>query len=231
MLGKLQRRHQPGPLHLTDQWVVGKHFPQNALQVRPRVVLHLAHDTFVTQRLQVGDGHCRRHRVAGIGQAVGKYPAALHQRLGNALAQHQAAHGHIAAGQALGNRQGVGLEAEVFMGEPFAGAAKATDHLIGAQQHVVLAADTLDFRPVAFRREDHAAGPLEGFGNEAGNVLGTQFEDLFLQLQGAAAAELGRGQFTALGVPVRFVDVCHIRNQPAHVVHELHPAQRRGRQG
>ncbi|MNS65894.1 hypothetical protein D3C72_990850 [compost metagenome] len=50
-------------------------------------------------------------------------------------------------------------------------------------------------------------------------------------MQGAAAAELGRGQLAALGVPVRFVDVRHIRDQPAHFVHELHATQRRGGQG
>ncbi|MNZ95284.1 hypothetical protein D3C78_1144260 [compost metagenome] len=108
------------------------------------------------------------------------------------------------------------------MGEPFTGTAKATDHLVGAQQHVVLAADALDFRPVAFRREDHAARALERLGHKACDILCAQLEDFLFQLQGAAAAELGRRQLATLGVPVRLVDVCHIRNQPAHLMHELH---------
>ncbi len=162
---------------------------------------------------------------------MGEHAALFHQRLGDALAQHQAAHGDVAGGQALGDGQGVRLEAEVLVGEPLAGTAEAADHFVGAQQHVVLTADALDFRPVAFRREDHAASALERLGDKAGDVVGAQFENLLFQLQRAATAELGRGQVTAGGEEVGFVDVCDVRDQAAHLVHELHAAQRGGRQG
>ncbi|MCY1280739.1 hypothetical protein D9M70_295310 [compost metagenome] len=211
--------------------MVAEHLAQALLQVGAGVLFHLGDYAFVAQRLEVGDGHRRRHRVSGVGQAVGEHAALLHQYLGHALAEDQAAHGDVAGGQALGDGQGVRLEAEVLVGHPLAGAAEAADHFVGAQQHVVLAADALDFRPVAFRREDHAAGALEGFGDECGDVLGTQFEDLLLQLARGAQTELLGGQVSAVGEVVRLVDVGDVRQHAAHLVHELHAAEGRGAQG
>ncbi|MNE16868.1 hypothetical protein D3C80_1098270 [compost metagenome] len=227
----MQRRNHAGALDVTHQRVLAEHFAQTLLQVRADVVLDPRHHAFIAQGLEVGNRHRRRHRVSGIGQAVGKHTALLHQHRGHFLRQDQAAHGDVARGQALGDGQGVRLETEVLVGEPFAGATEAADNLIGAQQHIVLAADALDFRPVAFRREDHAAGALERFGDKARDLVSTQFEDLRFQLLRRAQTEFCRSQVAFVGEEVRLVDVLDVRNHAAHFVHELHAAQRRRGQG
>ena len=84
---------------------------------------------------------------------MGKHATFLHQRLGHAPRQNQTAHGDVTGGQALGDRQGVGLETECLMREPFAGATETTNHFVGTQQHVVFAADALNFRPVTLPAE------------------------------------------------------------------------------
>ena len=50
-----------------------------------------------------------------------------------------AAERDVAAGDALGELHDVGLDAVVLEAEPAPGAAEAGDHLVGDQQHVVLA--------------------------------------------------------------------------------------------
>ncbi|MCY1174656.1 hypothetical protein D9M73_148650 [compost metagenome] len=114
---------------------------------------------------------------------------------------------------------------------PLAGAAEAADHFVGAQQYIVLAADALDFRPVAFRREDHPAGALEGFGDEACDLVRTQFENFRFQLLCRTQTEFGWRQVALVSEEVRLVDVLDVRNHAAHFVHEFHAAQRRRGQG
>ena len=225
VLGELQGGDQADALNITHQRVLAEGLAQQRLQVRARVGFHPSDDLLITQCLQRGDGHGGGYRVAGIGQAVGEHAALIDQRRSDAFAQHQATHGDVTRSQALSDGQGVRLEIEVLVGEPFAGAAKAANHFVGAQQHVVLPADALNFRPVTFWREDHPARALEGFGDKTGDVLGTQLEDFRLQLQGAAAAEFRRGQVAALGVPVGFVDVGDVRDHAAHLVHKTHAAE------
>ena len=162
---------------------------------------------------------------------MGKHPAPLHQGFGHALAQYQTAHGQVTGGQALGDRQRVGFEAEMLMGKPLTCTTETANHFISAQQHIVLATDTLDLWPVAFWRKNHAAGALERFSDKTGDVLRAQLQNLFFQLQGAAPPELGRGQVTTLGVPIRLVNVRDVRDQAAHFMHEFHAAQGRRRQG
>ena len=113
------------------------------------------------------------------------------------------------------------------MSEPFAAAAEAADDFVGAQQHIVLTADALDFGPITGRRINHAAGTLERFGDKRGNIFGAQFQQPGFQLLRCLQAEFKLGEMAPVAEPVWFADEADIGNrQAAEFMHHLHAAQR-----
>ena len=92
-----------------------------------------------------------RDRMAGIGEAVRPFLIGRGQRVADARAEQHRGDRHVAGRQALGHGHDVRLDAEALGAEPAAGAPEAADHLVGDQEHVVLAADALDLGPVARR--------------------------------------------------------------------------------
>src|SRR5690606_20491155 len=83
-----------------------------------------------------------------------------------------------------------------------------------------------DLRPVAGRRDDHAAGPLDRLGDEGSHLVLADFENLLLQLLRDAHAELFRIQRTTFAEPVGLVDMLDAGNRTvALAVHGFHAAQ------
>ena len=62
-----------------------------------------------------------------------------------------------AAAERFRHRDEVGLDAEVFGGEPFAGAREAGLDFVGNEEDAVLAADGVERFEVVARRDDEAA--------------------------------------------------------------------------
>ena len=231
IFGELQSGHEACALDFTNHRVVAKHLTQRFLQIRAGIVTYGGDPVFIAQCFQVGNGDGRSDRVAGIGQTVGKDAAFLNQHLGHPFTQHQAAHRNIAGGQPFGDGERIGLKAKILVCKPFTGSAKAANHLIGAQQHVVFAANALNLRPVALRREDHPARPLERFGDKARDVLRAELQDLLFQLAGAAQAKLLRRQVAAVHIPVGLINMRHVGNHPPHGMHGFHAPERGGGEG
>ncbi|NEO28510.1 MAG: primosomal protein N', partial [Kamptonema sp. SIO4C4] len=109
-------------------------------------------------------------------------PAVADQGGRHALAHHHGGERQVAGGDALGHGHQVGLDAVAVGTEPVAQPAEAADHLVGHQQHIVAPADLLHPRPVALRRDDHAAGALDGLADEGGDAVGAQLHDTAAQL-------------------------------------------------
>ena len=187
--------------------------------------LDLRDDAFVAQDAQVGQRHRRRHRMPGIGEAVGELAAPV-EHLDHPVAHHHATHGHVAGGQTLGDWHQIRLQVVVLAAEPFAGAAEAADHLVGDEQNVMPGEDLANARPVAVWRHDDAAGALNRLGDERRDLVVAQRADLFFQLIGHADAEFLGSQRAAFAIPVRLVDVLDARDRQAALgVHALHAAQ------
>ena len=183
-------------------------------------------DLLVLQDADVLQRHRRTDRVPGVRGAMRQFAALLLQHLRDAIVEHGRAQRDVAGGDALGHRHDVRLEAEVLRTEPFAGTAEAADHLVGDQQHVVLAADALDLGPVGHRRDVHADGAHDGLADEGGHALRPQFQDFLLQPARRDQAVFLLGQVAAVGEPERRIDVVDVGDrQTALLVHALHAAQ------
>ncbi|MNQ47493.1 hypothetical protein D3C85_613380 [compost metagenome] len=142
------------------------------------------------------------------------------------VADDHPAHRQIAAGQALGDRHQVRFQAVVLAAEPLAGAPEAADHLVDDEQDGVFGEDLAHLRPVAVRRDDHPAGALDRLGDEGGDILLADLEDLLLQLVRGPLAEGLRIHRAAFAVPVGLGDVLDAGDrQVALLVHRLHPAE------
>ncbi|VBJ00879.1 Uncharacterised protein [Burkholderia pseudomallei] len=210
--------------------MVRERFAQPLLEVGAGIGLHALDDPLVAQHLQIRDGHRRRDRMPGVRHPVVEL-AVRDQRVGDPVRQRDRTHRHVTARQALGERHQVGREAEVLVREPFAGAPEAADHFVGDEQHVVLAADPLDLRPVRRRRKDHAARSLERLADEGRDVLRAELENLRFELSRALEAErLGRLPLARFAEVIGLIDVDDVLDLRGHLlVHVAHAAERRTR--
>ena len=69
-------------------------------------------------------------------------------------------------------------------------ATEAGYHFVGDQQHVVLPADPLYFRPVAARRHDHASGCLHRLTDKGADLVRPDAQNLLFQGAGGANTEI-----------------------------------------
>ncbi len=155
-----------------------------------------------------------------------EFAALADDDLGHAVGDHDAADRLIARGQALGDGHQVGLEVVILRSEPGAEAAESGDDLVDDQQDAALGADALDLRPIAVRRDDYAAGALDGFGDEGGDVALADFVDLALERLRGLAAELGRIHVGCAAEVVGLFDVLDAGDREVALgMHGLHAAQ------
>ena len=205
------------------------------LEVRPGDIGDLLHDFFVAQDVDVGHGNRCRNGVTGICVAVIEVAMRDHH-VGHAITHHHAAEWHVTAGDALGKRHQIRLNAERFAAPPVAGAPEAADHFIGDQQHVVFFADALNFRPIGFRWNDHAACALHRLTDERCDFIGTNIENRVLQPRCGLKSEFVRAQFRKMCAtnlkPVRLLDMRDVGDrQSALLMHAFHAAERRAGHG
>src|SRR6266849_8259522 len=107
-----------------------------------------------------------------------------------------------AAAERLRHGNQIGLDAEMFGSEPFAGAGEAGLHFIGNEENAVLAADILQELEIIVRRNDEAAFAKNGFGDDGSDGFGSDgtFEGIFEMMR----ESLGRSAFlSAIGISKR----------------------------
>src|SRR5690606_11298042 len=100
------------------------------------------------------------------------------------------AHGHGAAGQALGHGHDVRRYGEFLGGSEGAGATKTADHFVKDQQDVVGAADLPQALQVAARGNDDAAGAGDGLDYDTGDIFRTVQQDKVFPRIGVLDTEL-----------------------------------------
>ncbi len=106
--------------------------------------------------------HRRAQRVAAERAAVVAGAQHAHHFLAGAEGRHR----QQPAAQRLAEDDGIGLHVLVLAGEELAGAPQAGLHLVGDEQHVLLAADARALREVALGRHHDARLALYGFHEE-----------------------------------------------------------------
>src|SRR5713226_4395625 len=114
--------------------------------------------------LDGGQGGGARKRVAAVGSAESAHAGGVH----DFGAAGDGGDGHAAAERFRHSDQ-IRLDAEMFGGEPFAGAGEAGLDFVGDEEDAVLAADVLQQLEIAGRGNDEAAFAENGFGDDGGD--------------------------------------------------------------
>ena len=170
---ELDADHQALAADFADIRVLAHAIDQRLLEIRAdfRRVLDQA---LLLEYLEIGEADRAAHRMARIGEAVREH-ADLGRSVGehapHLVRHHDRRKREIGAGDALGERHQVGLQAVEAGAEPAAEAAEAGDDLIDDEQHVVLGEDRLHLLEIALGRHDHAAGAHDRLGDEGGAGL------------------------------------------------------------
>src|ERR1700733_5673489 len=89
---------------------------------------------------------------------------------------------YVSRGDALRDRDQVGLDPEHVAAEPGAEPPEAAYDLVGDQQHVMAVKDLLDGRAVALWGDDDAVCRLNRLGDERGDRGGSLGDDQLIQL-------------------------------------------------
>src|SRR4029079_15304808 len=103
--------------------------------------------------------------------AVQERLRALQERLDQAVGHEHPADRRVAARQALGEGDEVGLEAVPLRAEPLTETAEGTDDLVGDEQHAVAVTDLAYPLEVAGRRPETATGVLHRLEVDRGDRL------------------------------------------------------------
>ena len=149
------------------------------------------------------------------------------QHLSHPVGDHQGAERLVAGGDGLGEGHEIGTRPEVLAAEPLPGATEAADDLVGREQDAVAVDDPLHLGPVGTRRDDDPARALHRLADERGDLVGTDLEDLLLELTRGLQAELVRVEVAAALEPVRLTDMDDAGDrQTALRMHGLHAAER-----
>ena len=141
-----------------------------------------------------GDAGGGRHRIAGIGVAVGELDevlGAVHEGVVDLLLHEDRAHRDGAVGDALGGQHDIRHDAEMIDGEGRAEAAEAGDDLVEDEQDAVLVADRAQLLEIALGRHQHAGGAGDRLDDDRGDGRGVVQGDEALKLVGELGAMLG----------------------------------------
>ena len=124
-------------------------------------------DLLVFHELDGGNGCGTGQGVARIGEATGV--DALCKGLVNGLRDNDATQWQIPRVHALGEGDEVRRGPKVIEGEPRAGAAKSSHHLIGDPHDAVAVTNLANTLEVSSRRNHDAGSTRNGFQNDGGN--------------------------------------------------------------
>ena len=168
---EIDPEHQPFASHLEDKRAGAADLgqPRNGSGSQPRRVFR---QLVFFHHLQ--SGQRRRHGQIVLTEGIRMDHAVLHAveyRIHDTRRRYHRAHGHISAGKRLGHADDIRFDSgPVLVGEPFAGAAQPTLHLVDHQQCAGLAAKPR--RPPPDSLGYHRAGfPLHRFHHKGGHIF------------------------------------------------------------
>ena len=131
-------------------------------------------------------------RMAGVGRSVAEHRAARlgPERLGDRAADEHGAERQVAARDALGEHDHVGLDVPALVSEPGADAAERADHAVDHEQDAVALADRRDRLDIARGRRAHAARADHRLAEEGRDVRGPDALDLGLERLGRLVVDV-----------------------------------------
>jgi hypothetical protein len=140
-------------------------------------LLRAFEEVFFLENVEVGFRHGARGRMARIGDAVSEGQLALRRkvRLPHRGCDEDAAEWRIPGRDTFREGDEVGLQAVPLGREHSASATKTGNHLIGDAENVIVAADPFQPFKISGRWRIHAAGALDGFGYQCGDIFGARF--------------------------------------------------------
>ena len=166
----------------------------------------MAAEVLALEDLDVGQRGRARHRVPGVGVAVGELGASglrLRDHVVDLVGQQRGRQGRVARGEALGGVDDVGLDAEhVLAGEEVAQPAEGGDHLVGDVEDPELAAGLAHGGQVSGRRDQHPARAHDRLREERGHVLRADLVDLGPELRDQMVCVLLRRHLIGAAVQV-----------------------------
>ena len=151
---------------------------------------------FVGIKIDRGDAGGAGQRVAGIGVAVEQFDprhvaGCVDDGIIHMPRRCHRAHGHGGVGEALGQADDVGRDAEAFSGSGRADAAETGDHFVEDQQDAMLRRDRPQPFEIAHRRDQHASGTRHRFDDDGSDGIGAMQGDHRFQPVGKVGA-MGR---------------------------------------
>ena len=155
------------------------------------------------------DGETGRAGERVAGERVSRLRAADRVEHGrDSVVIERRAERHVAAAEALRDRHHVGDDTVVLERSPCAAATGAAHHLVGDHQHAVAVAHVTNHPCVPRRSWDRTAGRADHrLEDEAGDVVGTETDDLAFELVGARGRDVVRGNSCRWAVGVDRRDV------------------------
>ena len=193
-------------------------------ECRGRNIAYMVQNAFFLQDAQVFQRDRCGHRMAGIGISVIELGRTDH--LCHLVTDNRPANGLISGAQTLGDCHDVRPDVHGLAAEPVPGPPKSTDHLVSNQQDFIFVTDPLDFRPVAVRRHNNAAGALHRLRDKGGYIVFAKLLNFFFEFLRPLQAERVRGHIAAFGPPVRLADMVDAGDRHAPLrMHIRHPPQ------
>src|SRR5207245_1121036 len=139
---------QPAGAHLSDERVL-REWGEGRVQ-RDSECCDVLDERVTLDDIQVGECDRRASWMPGVRVAVAQHPrAAVPEGLADTRTADDDAERKVPGRDALRSDDEVGLDAVAVAAEPRAETAEAGDHLVGDEQHVVIATESLHLRPVA----------------------------------------------------------------------------------
>ena len=159
---ELDPDHQATPAHVAH--VRQRCDSTQAPREEPRRVLHARHEAVSLEEIEARERDRAAELIAGERVAVEErlqLGEVAVERVVDRVAHERRRDGQVAAGQSFAEGHEIGLDTLVLAREQLAGAAEAGRNFVREQQHVVLAAQTLDLAEEAGRHRPHPGRGLD----------------------------------------------------------------------
>ena len=158
-------------------------------------------DVVTLEHVEVGERDGTAHRVAREGESVHEAVVGVQEGLDEPVAGNHGSERGVAARDALGHGDDVGLVPVADRAEVLAEPAEGADHLVRHEEHAVPVADLADALEVARGWREAAPGVLHRLEEDGRHRLGPLHQDRPLDLVRRVAPE-GLDVVVEVGRPV-----------------------------
>ena len=190
---QVERPEHAEAAHLADAGMVGLQLLQSGGDDVGAEHAGVLDDAFFLEDVDARHRRSARQRVTRIGQAAGEGPVA--ERVGDRLADDDAAERQVAGVDTLGEAHQIGLHAPLLEREPLAATPEAGHHLVADHHDAVPVAALADALQVAVGRHEDAVGADDGLDDDR--------RDGVAALDHQHVVEVGEGALALLGLAGR----------------------------